>query len=104
MQNALEQLQCLEQKYPAEDGKAGKRAAVDNAVARELGVRLHLLCHGKARNGTGRGKDCDERDKLDAAKAECNGTGKYDGRYEDKSRSDREDELGQMRVIAAAME
>ena len=104
MQNALEQLQHLEQKYPAEDGKAGKRAAVDDTVARELSVRLHLLCHGKARNGTGRGKDRNERHELDAAEAECNGTGEYDGRYEDKTRSDRENELGQMCVIAAAVE
>ena len=103
MQNALEQLQHLEQKYPAKDGKAGKRAAVDDTVARELGVRLHLLCHGKARYGTGRRKDRDERDELDAAKAECDGTGEYDGRYEDKTRSDRKDELGQMCVIAAAV-
>ena len=104
MQNALEQLQHLEQKYPAEDGKAGKRAAVDDTVARELGVRLHLLCHGKARYGTGRSKDRNERDELDAAKAECNGTGEYDGRYEDKTCRNREDELGQMCVIAAAVE
>ena len=104
MQNALEQLQGLEQKYPTEDGKAGKRAAVDDTVARELGVRLHLLCHGKARYGTGRGKDRNERDELDAAKAECDGTSEHDGRYEDKTRSDREDELWQMRVIAAAVE
>ena len=103
MQNALEQLQRLEQKYPAENSKAGKRTAVDDTVARELGVRLHLLCHGKARYGTGRGKDRNECDELDAAKAECNGAGEYDGRYEDKTRSDREDELGQMCVIAATV-
>ena len=96
--------QRLEQKDPSKNRQAGQGTAVDDTVACELSVRLHLLCHGKARNGTGSGKDCDERDKLDAAKAECNGTGEYDGRYEDKSRSDRKDELGQMRVIAAAME
>ena len=95
--------QRLEQKDPSKNRQAGQGTAVDDAVARKLGVRLHLLCHSKARYGTGRGKDRDERDKLDAAKTECNGTGEYDGRYEDKSRSDRKDELGQMRVIAAAV-
>ena len=96
--------QYLEQKHPAKDRKAGQRAAVYDAVARQLRIRLHLLCHGKASDGTGCGKDGNERDEFNIPKAKCNGNRKHDSGYNDETRSDREDQLAQVCVIAAAVE
>ena len=96
--------QYLEQKHPAKDRKAGQRAAVYDAVARQLRIRLHLLCHGKAGDGTGCGKDGNERDEFNIPKAKCNGNRKHDSGYNDETRSDREDQLAQVCVIAAAVE
>ena len=96
--------QCLEQKHPTKDRKAGQRTAVYDAVARQLRICLHLLCHGKAGDGAGCGKDGNERDEFNIPKAKCNGNRKHDGGYNDETRSDREDQLAQVCVIAAAVE
>ena len=63
------ELPRLEQKHPSEDRKAGESTAVDDAVARKLGIRLHLLRHGEAGDGTGCGEHGDECHELDTAKA-----------------------------------
>ena len=102
--SCLEEAQCLEQKNPTKDRKAGQRTAVYDAVARQLRIRLHLLCHGKAGDGAGCGKDGNERDEFNIPKAKCNGNRKHDSGYNDETRSDREDQLARMRVIAAAVE
>ena len=93
-------LQHLEQKHPPEDRKAGEGTAIDDAVARELGIRLHLLRHGEAGDGAGCGKHGNERHELDTAKAKDDRKRKHDGRHNDEPRCHRKDELTQMCVIA----
>lgn len=96
--------QRLEQKDPSKNRQAGQGTAVDDAVARKLRVRLHLLCHGEAGNGAGCGKHSDKCHKLDPPKAKHDRKREHDARYNDETGGNREDELGQMRVIAAAVE
>ena len=97
-----EEAQRLEQKDPTKDRKARQRTAVDDTVACQLRIRLHLLSHGKAGDSARCGKDGNERDEFNIPKAKCNGNRKHDGGYNDETRSDREDQLAQMRMIAAA--
>ena len=96
-------LQRLEQKHPSEDRETGQRTAIDDTVARELGIRLHLLRHGEAGNGAGCGKHGDERHELDTAKAKDDRKRKHDGRHNDEARGDRKNELTQMCVETPAM-
>ena len=95
--------QRLEQKDPSENCKAGEGAAVDDAVARQLRVRLHLLCHGEAGNGAGCGKHSDKCHKLDPPKAKHDRKREHDARYNDETGGNREDELAQMCLIASTV-
>ena len=97
------EFQCLEQKDPTKNCKTGKCTAIYNAITREFRIRLHLLRHRKAGNGTGRGKHGDKSHQFDIAESECNRKRKHDCRYDDKTGGNGEHKLTQMRLIAPAM-
>ena len=85
--------QALQQKHPSEDGHTRECAAVDDAVARELCVGVHLLRHGKAGDRTGRCIDRDERHELHIPHAEGDRDREHDPRYDDETCRNRSDEL-----------
>ena len=103
-QGKSEQAERLQQKNPAEDREARQRARVNDAVARELRVAVHLLRHGKAGDSTRRGEDGDERHELDAAEAQEDCQPQHNGRHDDETGEHTAHELRQMIVEAAPLE
>lgn len=85
--------QALQQKYPPEDGHTRECAAVDDAVAREFRVGVHLLRHGKAGDRTGRCIDRDERHELHIPHTESDRDREHDPGHDHKTCRNRSDEL-----------
>lgn len=99
--SVLEQAECLEGQHPCEHRDAGERARVDDAVAGEFGVAVHLLSHGESGYGARRCEDAEDRDELDAAEAEENGEADHDGRDDDEFCRDGDHELTQVMMERA---
>ena len=102
--DCLKKLQRLEQKYPSKNCEAGQCAAVYDTVAGELGIRPHLLRHGKSCNSTGRGKYGDERDEFHTPEAECDRECKHNHRHKDQTRYQAKDKLAQVLAEASTTE
>ena len=81
---ASEQAERLQDEDPAEDREARENRRVDDAVAGEVGITAHLLCHGVTGNGARRREDGHERDEFDAAEAHEDGQAQHDGRHDDE--------------------
>lgn len=96
--------QTLQQKHPPENGHTRECAAVDDAVARELRIGVHLLRHGKAGNRTGRCIDRDERHELHIPHTESDRDREHDPGHDDETCCNRSDELRQMRMETSAPE